>query len=183
MIINFIKILFSTTVFFSLSIMITAVAQAQDVDGFSESRGRTAGTTIDMNNNNTKAIQRIRDHINKGEYDRAISRANRFIRVEDRGSRSGLGKTDFYIEAHNSICVSLTGQIKIEEAMEACNTSLEHSPKHWESLKSRALLYYMTQDFPKSLEDFTSALNNAPDVEELTNILKQNISVVQSRIN
>jgi len=169
------------TIIITIFYLIPATVQAQE-SGARPSTGRTAGTTIDINNNNFKAIQRIRNHIDKGEFERAESRANRFIRVEDREKRGGLSKTDFYKEAHNCLCVSLTGQGKIEEATEACNTSLDYSPKHWESLKTRATLYYMTQNFPKSLEDFTSALENAPDNEELANVLKQNISVVQSKI-
>lgn len=162
--------------------MIPVTIQAQEMSGARPSTGRTAGTTLDMNNNSFKAIQRIRNHIDKGEFERAESRAARFIRTEDRENRKGMSKTDFYKEAHNCICISLTGQGKIEEAMEACNTSLEYSPKHWESLKTRATLYYMTQDFPKSLEDFTMALENAPEVDALTDVLKQNIVVVQSKI-
>lgn len=177
MFINFSKISFITTVFLSLSIMITAPAQAQN------STGRTAGDTIGMNNNNDniKALLRIRGYIDKGEFESAERRAKRIIRTEGRESRSGLGKTYFYKEAHNSLCVSLTGQVKIEKAMEACNRSLGYSPKHWESLKSRAILYYITEDFPESLEDFTSALKNAPDNDAIRTALSQNISVVKSK--
>ncbi|MBT6036128.1 MAG: hypothetical protein HOH18_06585 [Kordiimonadaceae bacterium] len=141
------------------------------------------GDTIGVNNNNDniKTLRRIREYIDKGEFESAERRAKRVIRAENRGIRSGLGKSYFFKEAHNSLCVSLTGQVNIEEAMQACNQSLEHSPKHWESLKSRAILYYMTKDFPKSLEDFTSALKNAPNNEAIRAALSQNISVVKSK--
>ena len=178
---NFVKNIIGSIII-AVFYMIPATVQAQEMSGAKPSTGRSAGTTLDMNNNSFKAIQRIRNHIDKGEFERAERRANRFIRVEDRAKRSGMGKTDFYREAHNCLCLSLTGQGKIEEAMEACNTSLEHSHRHWESLKTRATLYYMTQDFPKSLEDFTMSLEYAPEVRELTDVLKQNIAVVRSKI-
>ncbi|MBT5072704.1 MAG: hypothetical protein HOJ34_08930 [Kordiimonadaceae bacterium] len=158
--------------------MIPATVQAQ-VDS---SQGRSAGQVIENSENNLNAMKRIRSLINEGDFERAESRSRRIIRTEDRNKRGGMGKTEFYKEVYNCLCVSLTGLGKVDDAMEACNTSIGHSPKHWESLKSRATLYYMTQNFPKSLEDFTSSLENAPDNEALTNVLKQNIGVVKSKI-
>ena len=66
--------------------------------------------------------------------------------------------------------------------MDACNEPIKNSPKSWESLKSRATLYYMTQDFNSSLADFKSALEHSPN-DEISAILKQNIGVVASKVN
>ena len=112
MLLNFSKISFIATVFLSLSIMITTPAQAQT------STGRAVGDTIGVNNNNDniKTLRRIREYIDKGEFESAERRAKRVIRAENRGIRSGLGKSYFFKEAHNSLCVSLTGQVNIEEA-------------------------------------------------------------------
>lgn len=146
------------------------------------STGRSAGVTLDMNNNSYKAIQRIRNLINKGDFDKAKNRSLRFIKTENRENRKGIGTTEYYDEAYNCLCVSLTGLGKVEDAIKACNRSLELNPKHWESLKSRATIHYMTLDFPKSLDDFELALENAPDIKAVTDILKQNIGVVKSKI-
>tara|TARA_R110002096_G_scaffold435548_1_gene661430 strand:+ start:88183 stop:88593 length:411 start_codon:yes stop_codon:yes gene_type:complete len=135
-----------------------------------------------MNEADIKAIRNIRKFINEQKFDRAVSRANRIIRGEERKSRAGDSYSEFYKEAYNCVCVSLTGLGKVDDAMEACNTSLELTPTHWESLKTRATLYYMQQDFPKSLDDFTMALENAPDDAGVTDVLKQNIGVVKSKI-
>ncbi len=172
----------------TISIVITLLAiltfiPTVSIAQTSQSTGRSAGTVETFNNNEYEAIKRIRDHINKGEYERAESRSTRIIRAEDRNSRSGMSKTGLYREAYNALCVSLAGQQKNEEAMTACDTSIDLSPTHWESLKTRATLYYMVQDFPKSLADFELSLENAPENEDLTNVLKQNIAVVRSKIN
>ncbi|MDG1438903.1 MAG: tetratricopeptide repeat protein [Emcibacteraceae bacterium] len=135
-----------------------------------------------MNNNDIRAIQKIRKYINEQKFDKALSRANRIIRAEDKRARRGNSYSEFYKEAYNSACISLTGLGKVEEALEACNTSIGLTPTHWESLKTRATLYYMVQEFPKSLEDFTTALENAPDDAAISNVLKQNIDVVKSKI-
>lgn len=165
--------------FFVTFVLLPSYANAQA----STSTGRSAGITDTFNDNHFRAMERIRNHINKGEFDRAESRSLRIIRTEDRNSRGGLSKSDFYKDAYNAYCVSLVGQGEIEEAMNACNTSIELNPKSWESLKSRATLYYMIQDFPKSLADFELSLEHAPDNAELAEVLKQNIAVVQSKIN
>jgi len=155
-----------------------SLSQAQ----VSTSTGRSNVVTESMNDNDIRAIRKIRKYINEQKFDKALSRANRIIRAEDKRARSGNSYSEFYKEAYNCTCVSLTGLGKIEEAMEACNTSIELTPTHWESLKTRATLYYMVQDFPKSLNDFTTALDNAPDDTAISDVLKQNIGVVQSKI-
>ncbi|MCP5381312.1 MAG: hypothetical protein H6912_03005 [Kordiimonadaceae bacterium] len=138
-------------------------------------------TVTSISDTEIKAIQNIRKRINSGDYKGAISRSNRIIRGEDRNNRDGLSHSSFYKEAYNCLCVSLAGIGDTESAMEACNTSIELTPTHWESLKTRATLYYMTQNFPKSLDDFTKSLENAPDDEGIKAALKQNIGVVQSK--
>ncbi|MBL4601529.1 MAG: hypothetical protein JKY84_02160 [Emcibacteraceae bacterium] len=162
----------------AFTLILPTLVHAQD-----SSTGRTAGSNLDMGDKSYKAMQRIRKYINKGEFDKAESRSKRIIRAEDRSKRTGLSKSDVYKDAYNTFCVSLTGQGKIDEAMEACNQSIEYSPKQWESLKSRATLYFMKQDFRKSLSDFTLALDYAPNNKAVSDVLKQNIGVVKSKIN
>lgn len=148
----------------------------------STSTGRSNVVTESLNDNDIKAIRKIRKYINEQKFDKALSRANRIIRAEDKRTRAGNSYSEFYKEAYNCTCVSLTGLGKVDEAMQACNTSIELTPTHWESLKTRATLYYMVQDFPKSLDDFTVALENAPNDTAISDVLKQNIGVVASKI-
>lgn len=162
-----------------VAIAIPSLSQAQ----VSSSTGRSNVITENMNQNDIKAIRKIRKYINEQKFDKAINRAKRIIKAEARRSRAGSSYSEFYKEAYNCVCVGLTGLGKTDEAMEACNTSLELTPNHWESFKTRATLHYMTQDFQKSLDDFTMALQNAPKDTGITDVLKQNIDVVKSKIN
>ncbi len=150
----------------------------------SNSTGRTSGSSETLNDNSYRTIQRIRDHIEKGEFERAQSRSERVIRTEERQfSRSGMSESGLYKEAYNALCISLTNQGKLQEAFTACDKAIEVTPNHWESFKSRATLYYMVQDFQESLADFEKSLEHAPDNEEISSVLKQNIAVVKSKIN
>jgi len=85
------------------------------------------------------------------------------------------------LEAYNILCVANTSLGQVEDGMEACNESIKNTPNSWESLKSRATLYYMTQDFKSSLSDFASALANSPN-GAISDVLKQNIGVVKSKV-
>ena len=161
-----------------IAILLPSLSQAQ----LSTSTGRSNVVTESVNDNDIRAIRKIRKYINEQKFDKALSRANRIIRAEDKRARAGNSYSEFYKEAYNCACVSLTGLGKVEEAMEACNISIGLTPKHWESLKTRATLYYMVQDFPKSLADFTTALANAPNDTAISDVLKQNIGVVESKI-
>ncbi len=167
----------------SLSVAIVCTSVLSVHAQSSTSTGRSNVVTHGNQANEYKAVVNMRELINEGEFDKAIIQANKLIKSEDRRGRMGGSKSEFYLEAYNGLCVSLTSLPKPEEAMEACNESLALSPNNWESLKSRATLHYMYQDFPKSLTDFEMSLENAPDNEAVTNVLKQNIGVVRSKIN
>lgn len=147
------------------------------------SKGRSAGINIDINGNSYRSMNKIRSLINEAKYEEAARRSITFIKSEERGRRNGLEPGAYYLEAHNTLCVSAAALGKVEYAMEVCNASLELNPSHWESLKSRATLYYLTQDFENSLKDFQTALANVPeDNKAISDVLKQNISVVQGKL-
>ena len=153
-----------------------------NAQGVTSSKGRSNALTLENNEDSYRAIKKIRDLINEGKYESAASRSIRIIKSSESNERSGIDKTVLVKEAYNSLCVSSTALRKIEYAMDACNNSLSHTPNHWESLKSRATLYYLTKDFNNSLKDFQFALENSP-ADNISDVLKQNISVVRSKIN
>jgi tetratricopeptide (TPR) repeat protein len=151
--------------------------QAQEVP----STGRSNSVTLDFNNNNYKALKRMREFIDEGKFQRAADRASRFIKSNNNNLRNGSSMTPATLEAYNILCVANTSLGQVKDGMEACNESIKNTPNSWESLKSRATLYYMTQDFKSSLSDFESALANSPN-DAISDVLKQNIGVVKSKV-
>jgi tetratricopeptide (TPR) repeat protein len=147
----------------------------------STSTGRSNAIVKSIDGSEIKAIQNIRKAINEGDFNDALRRSNKIIKSEDRGRRSGTSYSEYYKEAYNCLCVSYTGLGRLKDAIEACNTSIELSPNHWESFKSRATVYYMAQMYPESLIDFENSLNNAPHDKEIKDALEQNISLVKSK--
>lgn len=163
----------------SILMLLPAIAKAQNI---STNTGRTNSTTQEINNNSYDAMKKIRELINEGNYESAANRSITFIRGIENDTRSGIEKSALFNEAYNCLCVSSTALGKVDYAMGSCNKSLQLTPHHWESLKARATLHFLTKDFPKSLTDFQSALENSPN-DEIAAVLRQNISVVQSKIN
>ncbi len=135
-----------------------------------------------MNGNTYRAMKKIRSLINKGKNLEAARRSITFIKTEERDARSGIAPSEYYREAYNNLCISSSALGKVEYAMDACNRSLEINSNHWESLKSRATLYFLTKDYTRALEDFQTALANAPGEKAIKDVLKQNISVVESKM-
>lgn len=142
-------------------------------------KGRNAGISTDYKSYDQ--LKNIRKLIDKGENERAANRAIKIIQQMERGRKFG-DKSVYYGVAYNELCRSATNLRKVEYAMDACNKSLSITPDHWESLKSRATLYFMTQDYSKSLADFKISLDNAPDDNGIATALRQNINVVESKI-
>ena len=145
----------------------------------SNSLGRGIGSRIDFTSFTT--LKRIRGLINEGQNEDAANKTITYISQMEGVRKDGM-ETPFYAAAYNELCLSSTNLRKVEYAMGVCNKSLELTPDHWESLKSRATLYFMTQDFPKALDDFNNSLENAPKNIAVTNVLKQNIGIVEGKI-
>ena len=145
------------------------------------STGRSNSVTLGFNDNSYKALKRMREFIDEGKFQRAADRASRFIRSNNNNLRDGAGMSPASKEAYNILCVANTSLGQIEDGMEACNESIKNTPKSWESLKSRATLYYMVQDFKNSLSDFETALEHSPN-DAVSDVLKQNIGVVKSKV-
>ena len=183
-----ITIITALTVSFSYSSVTRAQASAginigQDLLGEGgASKGKTAATIADMNGNTYRDMKKIRSLINKGKNLEAARRSITFIQGEERGNRSGIAPSEYFREAYNNLCISSSALGKVDYAMDACNKSLALNSNHWESLKSRATLYFLTKDYNHALEDFQTALANAPEEKAIKDVLKQNISVVESKI-
>ncbi len=160
-------------------VLIPSMSYAQ---GVSSSKGRVNALTYEYNESSHKAIARIRELINEKNYESAANRSITFIKGLEGNSRNGIEKSVFFQEAYNSLCVSATGLGKVEYAMDACETSLTLTPTHWESLKARGTLYFLTQEYDKALTDFRSSLENSPN-DEISMVLRQNISVVEGKLN
>ncbi len=165
-----------------LSISILLIPSLTYAQGVSSSKGRVNALTYEYNESSHKAIAKIRELINERNYESAANRSITFIKGLEGNSRNGIEKSVFFQEAYNSLCVSATGLGKVEYAMDACETSLQLTPKHWESLKARGTLYFISRDYDKALADFRSSLENSPN-DEISTVLRQNISVVEGKLN
>ena len=70
------------------------------------STGRSNSVTLDFNNNNYKALKRMREFIDEGKFQRAVDRASRFIKSNNNNMRNGASMTPSTLEAYNILCVA-----------------------------------------------------------------------------
>ena len=123
-----IKNIIMGTFIIALSLMLPALTHAQ-----ADTHGGIP--RIDTDSNAYLATVKIRGLINKGDYDEAERQSRRLIKSEKRNNKKAKKDSDFYKGAYNSLCVSLTGLGKIDDALQMCNQSIGFSPTNWESLK------------------------------------------------
>ena len=162
-----------------IGLMITAnIGQTQTV--VEPWTGAVAGYNIDLNSG--KSLTSIRSMINRGETENAVRSAKRYVRDLNRDSRSGKTNIILY-DAYNALCISLSANSEYEDAMEACNSAIKHTPKRWMALNSRGTLNYKSGKYADALSDYRSALENAPDRASATRVIEHNIRISEARIS
>lgn len=176
-IMTFKKIAIGAGMLLALSVN-SATVQAQTV--VEPWTGAIVGYNIDLNSGN--ALNSIRSMINRGEIENAVRSAKRYVRELNRESRSGKTNIILY-DAYNALCISLTANIEYEDALEACNNAIEHTPNRWLAFNSRGTLNYKTEKYTDALSDYRAALENAPDQASATRVIEHNIRISEARIS
>lgn len=140
--------------------------------------GAVAGSNFNVGTNDM--LVDIRKNLNEGNITSAVRLSERYIDSIENNSRSGK-TTRYRYDAYNALCISLTAQKSYEKALEACNTAIEDSPKRWFAYNSRGSLNYRTGKFANAIKDYRMALENAPQVGDISSLLKHNISLAEAK--
>ncbi|MBT5072707.1 MAG: hypothetical protein HOJ34_08945 [Kordiimonadaceae bacterium] len=142
--------------------------------------GTIAGSNIDLSSG--RALVGIRSMINKGETENAVRASQRYVNELTSETRSGRTNNILY-DAYNALCISLTANSEYEDALEACNNAIDHTPSRWLALNSRGTLNYKTGKYSDALTDYRSALENAPNQVSATRVIEHNIRISEARIS
>ena len=122
----------------------------------------------------------IRRKLNEGDITDAVRLAERYVEGIEANSRSGK-TTRYRYDAYNALCISLTAQKSYDKALEACNTAIKDSPNRWFAYNSRGSLNYRTGKFADAVKDYRLALENAPQVGDISSVLEHNIRLAEAK--
>lgn len=164
----------SSLITLSLTLCVTA-SHAQNVEPWT---GAVVGETIDIGSDGD--LKNIRQLINEGKIEAAVRMAEKFV---NSVSSPGLAQrtTSHYYNGYNALCISLTAHKEYERAMEACDTAVQHEPSKWLAVNSRGSLKYKMKNFSAALNDYRTALENAPKTKNITRIIEHNIKISEAR--
>lgn len=140
--------------------------------------GAIAGDNINVGTNDM--LTDIRRKLNGGDITDAVRLAERYVESIEQNSRSGKTTTYRY-DAYNALCISLTAQKSYDKASEACNTAIKDSPNRWFAYNSRGSLNYRTGKFADAIKDYRLALENAPQVGDISSVLEHNIRLAEAK--
>lgn len=140
--------------------------------------GSVVGATISVNNDQSLAL--IKELINEGDTEGAVREANKLVNRLKQNELSG-EETGYKYDAYNALCLSLTANNDLDEAMKACNKAIQNSPGRWQAINSRGSLNFKIGNFEQALSDYKEALNRAPDATSIKRILEHNIKIAEIR--
>jgi len=166
----------SVVTFLVLGLGLSAIsANAQDYEPWT---GSVVGATINFGNNDS--LKTIRKLINEGDTVGAVRESRKMVTSISLNERSGK-KSSIQYDAFNALCLSLTSNKEYDEAMKACNSAIEHSPRRWQAINSRGSLNFKTSKYSDALADYRNALDRAPDVKSIKRIIEHNIQISEVR--
>lgn len=163
-------------IFLTLWVYITP-SFAQNTDAWT---GSVVGSTIHFGNNDT--LKYIRTLLNEGKTVAAAREAQKLVDGVMNNERSGEVSAIQY-DAYNALCISLTANNQYDEALDACTTAIEHSPRRWQAINSRGSLNYKIGRYTDALADYRMALERSPNQKNIRRIVEHNIQISEARIN
>lgn len=128
-------------------------------------------------------VDRVRTLIEDGRTAEAVDYARDYLdslRSEVSADGGSLSRKRYF--ALNALCVALTKDGRIDEAIETCTRAVELFPRHWVAINSRATAYYASRRFEQALIDYRRALEVAPDQEGIVETLEHNIELTEQRL-
>ncbi|MCC3862151.1 tetratricopeptide repeat protein [Pseudemcibacter aquimaris] len=163
----------------SMALMVTFATVKANAQEYEPWTGTVTGATIHLGSHDT--LSNIRRMINAGRTAEAVLESKKFIASLNTNTRSGVTHRYLY-DGYNALCISHTAHKEFDEALKACDQAIEHTPARWQAYNSRGSLNYKTGNFANALNDYRSALENAPDATHIRRIIEHNIRISEARV-
>lgn len=131
----------------------------------------------------SREVQRVLALLEQGKSAEAVAYARDYLDSLSSAVRvNGMPVSRERYSALNALCVALTKDGRVDEAVSTCSRAVDMAPRRWSALNSRATAYYASRQFERAAADYRRALEVAPDEERIVGMLEHNIELVEQRL-
>lgn len=114
-----------------------------------------------------------------GEKQKALEKARSYV-AKLKNVEGGEARVRRYYGL-NALCAALTSMGEYGEAIKTCSDAIEIFPTRWQALNNRGVAYYASRQIDKARQDYQEALSHATDSEPVTDLIKHNIALAETK--
>ena len=130
-------------------------------------------------------ISQIRQLLQNGENAKALELARNFaehLRTTAEAGFGGGGPTSFEYDATNALCVALSVNGILDEALGECNRAISMRSGDWRAYNSRGTVHYLAGRYEQALADYEKALEEQDQRNSSREIVEHNIALAKERL-
>ncbi len=130
-------------------------------------------------------ILEIRQLLQRGEIEDAVELGRTLVdqlRTSAIGTRANSSIRLHRYMALNALCVALSSDRQLGEALSTCEQAIVLMPDRWEAYNSRGTVFFMGANYESALRDFRLALAKEAPTVDLMSLIEHNIELAQSRL-
>jgi Flp pilus assembly protein TadD len=121
----------------------------------------------------------IRQLLQERKKEQAVQKARDYVASLE--NRRGFEAEQRRYYAFSALCAALTSTGELDEAVDTCSRAIELYPTRWEALNNRGTAYYISGQIDLALTDYRKALNQMGTSEAVTDLIKHNIKLAESK--
>lgn len=124
-------------------------------------------------------FKQIRKLIDAGKKAEALELARIFVRDVSTAIPGNISNVHYF--SLSVLCVTLTVNGEIAEAMETCDNAVSMSPGRWQAIMNRGTVYYVSDRMDAAIRDYRRALDLEADSGDVTLMIKHNLDLALSK--
>lgn len=129
--------------------------------------------------NEPREITDIRLLLQNGKKQEALTLAREYLRKLH--GIAGMEAKVLRYYGINAMCVALTSNGELHEAITTCSRAINMFPTRWQAINNRGVAHYMSGNFDQALKDYNLALTHVQASKPLTKLIQHNIDLANAK--